>query len=490
MPNWRERVGRVPIYIHDFTSEGPIPTHGFNLDRLDLHDAVAEAARDKAEGTSFRWIHLPLNDIDFAEACVRELLGESKHRYQEYQQDFSLFLPYLNVEHFENVFRKMSDSDAPTGDAEKDRTYYNGSEWEILKTFDPAEPQTTHGRKPLGLYSDPVANNIQRNAGQTLLKWTGNPDRMPFDGWSRPKPDSRLLMVDQAWIWVFGEDTLVSCFPYHDVQPLGSYDDALMAFLDGFLSFQDGLTEGQREDTLHRLRDLECEVYEAFEPSSIDIMSSSMVIGKLRLCKNPVDLASYLATYSIVAFSTGTGSDVTDILSIYQWAAKYQASRYADKLHDFYAREASGELQEVPNKESKELLLIFEVMRMQDDLGMLQSLLETQGRIVASIRQSFSELGPIRDTEFLPDELDADLLLDRAQRGFESWWRGVEQLSRKTSQTHSALLNLLDLDQKTASLREARASTKQGQAVMLFTVVTIIFVRQATKPPYLASLCR
>lgn len=42
--------------------------HGFNLDRLDLDNAVVEAARGKAEGTSFRWIHLPLNDIDFVEA--------------------------------------------------------------------------------------------------------------------------------------------------------------------------------------------------------------------------------------------------------------------------------------------------------------------------------------------------------------------------------------------------------------------------------------
>lgn len=51
------------------------------------------------------------------------------------------------------------------------------------------------------------------------------------------------------------------------------------------------------------------------------------------------------------------------------------------------------------------------------------------------------------------------------------------------SHDSAQLLDLLDLEQKTASLREARASTKQGQAVMLFTIVTVIFVRQRTTSP-------
>jgi hypothetical protein len=41
---------------------------------------------------------------------------------------------------------------------------------------------------------------------------------------------------------------------------------------------------------------------------------------------------------------------------------------------------------------------------------------------------------------------------------------------------YTQLMNLLDLQQKAASLEEARSATKQGQAVMLFTIVTIIFV--------------
>lgn len=41
---------------------------------------------------------------------------------------------------------------------------------------------------------------------------------------------------------------------------------------------------------------------------------------------------------------------------------------------------------------------------------------------------------------------------------------------------YTQLLDLLDLKQTTAALAEAKSTTQQGRAIMLFTVVTIIFV--------------
>ncbi|KAL2289252.1 hypothetical protein FJTKL_02269 [Diaporthe vaccinii] len=52
----------------------------------------------------------------------------------------------------------------------------------------------------------------------------------------------------------------------------------------------------------------------------------------------------------------------------------------------------------------------------------------------------------------------------------------TERLHGEVTQTHELLLGLLDLEQKAASLGEARVTTKQGQAVMLFTIVTIVFL--------------
>lgn len=43
-------------------------------------------------------------------------------------------------------------------------------------------------------------------------------------------------------------------------------------------------------------------------------------------------------------------------------------------------------------------------------------------------------------------------------------------------------LGLLDLKQKSATLSEARSTAQQGRAVMLFTIVTVIFVSTSNSP--------
>ncbi|KAK2754331.1 ankyrin repeat protein [Colletotrichum kahawae] len=63
----------------------------------------------------------------------------------------------------------------------------------------------------------------------------------------------------------------------------------------------------------------------------------------------------------------------------------------------------------------------------------------------------------------------------------------VDQMWMWTSareRTHKMVLELLDLEQKAASLGEARTTTQQGRAVMLFTIITIIFnVSELTGDP-------
>lgn len=239
--------------------------------------------------------------------------------------------------------------------------FHDGSKWVEVRRFHPAEPQKAHLRRTLAEYSDPVLRDIQRDVGQTLLMWTGPAEQMPLNGWSRAQPDSRMMMVDQAWIWGFALEgktyiptalksgrprsyrrlaptsrgrwnvsnrvwflgAVVSCFPFHD-DDLMLYDEALEAFLASCTSFKGDLDDGELEAKLQWFRDLTCEVCDPFKPSSIDVMLSSMKDSRLRVCKKPVDLAVYLATYSTMAFSEGMQSNITDVLSIYQWASKTQ----------------------------------------------------------------------------------------------------------------------------------------------------------------------
>lgn len=105
-----------------------------------------------------------------------------------------------------------------------------------------------------------------------------------------------------------------------------------------------------------------------------------------------------------------------------------QAARYAERLQNFYTHESSGQIQNGADRESRELLLILEVMGTQDDLGMLRSLLEDQGRVVTSIRQ-YLTAGTSSDC------LAGDLLA-RAEKGLDTWARDVKELSKENSEIH------------------------------------------------------
>ncbi|KAF6822220.1 ankyrin repeat protein [Colletotrichum plurivorum] len=394
MEKLRDRVGRVPIYIHDFTPGGPVAKHGFNLDRLELDDAVVKAAREKAEGTNFRWIHLPLNDVELAEVSWGFCASTSR------------------TNHASSSLAGLCQK-APGREPGKISAGYMGraavaetrcSDWHNSQS------------RLVSCAVHPVPFNDGQISGDKKDFALFNDRKI----WSRFHDGSKRVRL--------GRIAAADPQKTHGRKVLGEYYDLVLSGMPARSpSFQGGLTDSEREEKLQRLRDLRCEIQHQYAPSSADVMPSAMKTSVLH------QLAVLIRQI-------------------------YQAARYAEKLQDFYVQESFGELQDGPNKEPKELLLLLEVLGMQDDLGMLQSLLETQGRMVASIRQHFSA----------GQGLDCSTaeLLSRAERGLDAWKSGVEELSKEASQTYSL---------KTSSLREARATTKQGQAVMLFTILPLSF---------------
>jgi hypothetical protein len=135
------------------------------------------------------------------------------------------------------------------------------------------------------------------------------------------------------------------------------------------------------------------------------------------------------------------------------------------------------------------LNLSLEVADILDELNMLDAVLGQQGGVLDLLRDNLAMFKPDNWAE----------KIEEARQGLDRERNGVQRLKDDalTAQTmvrlqvvphhcrvcsvadmdrYTQLLNLLDLQQKAASLEEARSATKQGQAVMLFTIVTIIFV--------------
>ncbi|KAF4844790.1 hypothetical protein CGCSCA4_v006919 [Colletotrichum siamense] len=149
------------------------------------------------------------------------------------------------------------------------------------------------------------------------------------------------------------------------------------------------------------------------------------------------------------------------MLAIYRWAAANKAARHSELLEKFWKRQSAHSIEAQETEGSEELNLTLEVVDLLDELNILMLVfdLETFANVLSNSLGGY-----------------AGKCLERAARRLRLEKSQIERLHREVAQTHRLLLELLDLEQKAASLGEARITTKQGQAIMLFTIITIIFL--------------
>ena len=139
--------------------------------------------------------------------------------------------------------------------------------------------------------------------------------------------------------------------------------------------------------------------------------------------------------------------------------------------------------------DKRELNLALEVADIVDELKMIKNLLDKQRIVVGALNPRMHRSGYIGhyyEEHIARAEIHLESVLSNANEiksEAEETYKSVSlgQTTRKTSILMVAkLMELLDLKAKTATLAEARSTTKQEQAVMLFTIVTIIFVSHST----------
>ena len=247
-------------------------------------------------------------------------------------------------------------------------------------------------------------------------------------------------------------------------------------------------------------------------------MASAVGKADLTRCIGVFDLFALLASRSITRFFEESSGAYVDMLSIYRWAAAnnvchvpdmfaslfyesplvntwltLQAARHTELLQAFSNRQSGSDTEDVSTEGAEELTLILEVVDILDELNILILLFEKQVSVVADIKLYLVRFQPVYPVEHLEDLVkEAEQLLQFVKTNTERLHGEVTQTHklvshprskslrlRESDSRHSLqLLELLDLEQKAASLGEARVATKQGQAVMLFTIITIIFVCQ------------
>ncbi|EEU37071.1 uncharacterized protein NECHADRAFT_86622 [Fusarium vanettenii 77-13-4] len=486
-------------YIFDFLPTNTVtpesdPKDGIIENRVDFNlfqsaedDSREEArreAKNKAPNTAFRWVHIPVNDTDLVQLSdtwehrVRPTLSVPEYSvpahawymepsFQVQGEDkttFALFLPYLNWDIFKNL------------------KWFGGT---LCESPSPSR----HLRRTLDqFFYSGLQNTKVRDAQQTVSKWTGRSPGVGTDGRTEAASDSLVVMVDQLWVWLVQDasvPTLISCFPSDDF-------------------------EHQKHPT--------------GQSTFTGIMRS--IVRDFSPIADVYDLTGSLVMHSITNIFKDENSKFGDLVAIYRLAIGIKAARHTEKLESFSERQSSRNREHPAAEGTDELKLILEIADILDELNMLLLILEKQARVLASLQTNFHRLKPsdrkakegvdqreilvtnstlhnviirngasrigfdhsdLHGLEILGEERmstidvlhiggNAGVLLQQAEQKLRLEQSNTERLQADAAQTHKLLLELLNLEQTAASLKEARDTTKQGKAVMLFTIVTIIFL--------------
>ncbi|KAI1327096.1 hypothetical protein F5Y16DRAFT_203129 [Xylariaceae sp. FL0255] len=299
-----------------------------------------------------------------------------------------------------------------------------------------------------------------------------------------------IMMVDQLWMWVIGNDTIVTCFPKRWDNPeaakettsqildtgniLHSLLDRLkFKFREPVLSNTDladmimarclGLHSDRSQWNNERHRYLEIFEHSINYVADEEIRRFSYfadggkagVKAKQRQSKQVDDAEASSEEKKrqgriLLAVLEGAGASMKEAEEIVDRATR------RSQIWGIRKEEDIDEIFDI----SDEIELLKEIKDIRDELNILRTLFDQQKGVV----ESFSNARGGHHTAF------------EMYQAVERLSGIVEKMDTDAQKPYKALEDLLDLKQKQANVAEARITRQSGSTITVFTIVTIIFL--------------
>ena len=129
-----------------------------------------------------------------------------------------------------------------------------------------------------------------------------------------------------------------------------------------------------------------------------------------------------------------------------------------------------------------ETALLGEIKDIRDELDMLSLLFEHQEQVLPSMQDAMKSIWE-QDEWPLADQQRIQKSLEEHQRLILQPQKDIQRMERQAKRMYNSIRDLLDLKQKHANAIEARYAreqtddtSRQGQTLMVFTIVTVIFL--------------
>lgn len=359
-----------------------------------------------------------------------------------------------------------------------------------------------HPRRTLDQFAYPgLKDTRRRDASQVVSKLTGKEE---------VRGGSKMIMVDQLWLCLRLEErtsvhesqvtpedyvssTIVTSFPHtsysrSDKDPAGLYNTADIR-QEMLKKMERRVPRGPIENTFG-----DAEYFQEFGATN----------NKPNL--DGAEVAAHILSSTLLVLSSMRNSArkdwSLDFLEIFQESIANVTEKYNEFFEDFNEslknESVATDFKNAASKtrKLKEVQLSMEISDIIDELGMLQQLFETQGDV---LRQGYQRILMVRCLRPLATEVS---LIRKTIK--DEYLASVLSMMKEAERIQRSILDLLDIEQKEASIHEAQygnlqtrslnqhavfsakqaqaaqaqqvATELQSQILFLFTLATIIFL--------------
>ncbi|KXG53451.1 Mitochondrial substrate/solute carrier [Penicillium griseofulvum] len=385
----------------------------------------------------------------------------------------ALYSPYLHWDTYRNLIqrRKVVEDRLSQGRSRPvpGRISKASLEAQLIWTYLGCEPPV-HFRRTLDQYGYPnLRSTIARDDDQMLWKRTRRPARIdeqlkeylrsaqddPENDEMSEFMDGNVLMVDQLWLWIVDQKTVVTFFPNQEANT----------------------SEGK-----------------LFEQSNLHSSIYNELNGDLsRRFETAGDLAALIMLHSVTVLLDKTLHHDLQVLRIFEESISILTESVTKSFKRFrnrgftnrpadHDRTSDGKIMTIAQQEYKEfqvarrnredLSVLLELRDIEDELSTILKLLDQQDGVIKSMIKYFDNRGGYGKS-----------FLDTAQDRIDEYRSQISEMKESSHLAQKAVETLLDLKQKQANVDEAKmtrwqaeVAQTQSRAVMVFTIFSVVFL--------------
>ncbi|CAL3973628.1 unnamed protein product [Diplocarpon coronariae] len=301
--------------------------------------------------------------------------------------------------------------------------------------------------------------------------------------------DPKIVMVDQLWMWVLGRDLIVTSFPQRWQQPKNDPLNVLDSVIEDINSKTREPVKSVYDLAMiitgrctgvfdrHRMGDDEYQFLDMFESSIGSATDRETVLFKEfneASAQASVWLQHHRRPHRFSRFIEHgtTEAEMKHETDYKDWDKEEEKFRmeelmrnppFIDKLLDI----------------GQETNLLAETKDIRDELNMIAKVLDDQKNVLPDLQDAVSEIyGDEHKSQQEVKKRFRDQL-----KTIDVHLKDIERMDRQAERIYKSITDMLDLKQKHANAFEARfardqaaGTARQSQTIMVFTIVTIVFL--------------